>query len=161
MRTAVAILCSLLLAAASAHAQITFAWTPPASGPAPQGYVLFHGTVSGQYYELENAGAGTNWTWTGTLPVGPNYFTCVSLAYDSSGNLDMSTWSNEDVVTNTPGLVLQVITFTSTNLTQWTPWQTNCTYLVATNAAQYFRAEARLAQTNTLSADTTNLLMPP
>jgi hypothetical protein len=29
MRTAVAILCSLLLAAASAHAQITFAWTPP------------------------------------------------------------------------------------------------------------------------------------
>jgi hypothetical protein len=41
-------------------AVVTLAWSPAASGPAPQGYLVSYGTVSGKYSTTLSAGATTN-----------------------------------------------------------------------------------------------------
>lgn len=132
---------------------LQFSWNQPPDYT-PTGYVLFHGTNSGQYYELWNAGTSTNFNAPLPLPLGNNYFVCTAFAVSSNG-FEMSGWSNEVCVTNVATLDLSTVILTSTNLMTWTPWQTNHLMLTPTNALQFFKTGSlKLSRTN-------QILLPP
>ena len=153
----------LLLVAGAAHA-FELAWLPPTNQPTA-GYVLFHGTASRSYSEMYSVGNVTAWDYQGTLVDGPNYFAVAAFTLDA-GQLLMSTFSNEAVVTNTPALDLQTVVFSSTNLSggpaNWVPWATNHLRIMPTDPARYFRpGPNRLVQTNVITFPSVNPQTPP
>lgn len=148
-RLALLVVASILLAV-NLFGQVAFTWQAPTNFT-PACYVVFHGTQSGAYSDLWNAGAGTNFTLTASLPFGANYFAVADFAV-TNGALQMSSWSNEVVVTNQAALLLQSIFLTTTNLAggagSWTPLETNHLLLAPTNAARFFARTLTLTRTN-------------
>ena len=143
---------ALIVGALSAPA-FQVAWRPPADFT-PQGYVVFHGTQSGAYSDCWSAGNATNYILAGPLPAGANYFV-VTAWTAAGGELLMSSWSNETVVTNTPVLVLNTVILTSTNLSTlnsqpvWLPWRTNTMVIRPALPAQFFKSGgSALTKTN-------------
>ena len=118
------------------------------------GYVLFHGTISRNYSEMYSMGLATNYDYQGTLVDGPNYFAAAAFKVEG-GILEMSTFSNEIVITNSPALDLQTVIFASTNLgsaATWQPFVTNHLTIMPTRPSRFFRTgSATLVQTNVIT----------
>lgn len=124
----------------TAHGALTFEWTPP-TNYVPNGYIIFHSTVSGAYSEAWNAGNGTNYTLNVQLPFGVNYFVITDYLVENNGVLEMSSWSNEVVVTNNAMFDLSMVVLTTTNFGNWYPYST--THIVFPNdniSSRYFRS---------------------
>jgi len=132
---------------------------------AADGYVLFHGTGSRTYSEIYSVGLASHYDYQGTLVDGPNYFAAAAFKVEG-GILEMSTFSNELVITNHPALDLQTVVFSSTNLAggpaTWTPWATNHLRIMPTDPARFFRpGPNRLVQTNVITFPSVNPQTPP
>lgn len=69
---------------------VTLAWSPAASGPAAQGYLVYYGPASGTYTAQIATGTATNWMVTGLTNGVPVYFAIVA-----SNALGYSLPSNE------------------------------------------------------------------
>src|ERR1017187_78318 len=128
----------------------TLVWNPPATPV--NGYMLVHGTQSGAYSDFWSVGTATNYTITTGLPSGANYFVVMDFQFND-GTLYFSAWSNEIILTNTPELLLETVTLTTTNLGgSWLPYQTNQTLLLPTMNAQFFKAgRLALSKTNVIT----------
>lgn len=124
-------------------------WT--ASPYNPQGYAITHWGSDIGYVEQIGAGSGTNYTYSGTLSPGPNYFAVSSYILGGT-NFLISVFSNIAVVTNAPALILKSVTFGSTNLAgSWTPFQTNQILIYPTDPILFLKTANSLTPTNQLT----------
>jgi hypothetical protein len=143
------LLLALLISTAPAQ---TFVWNRPPAPTPVSGYILYHGTSSGQYSQAWSTGPNTNYTCTMPLPPGVNYFAVADFLF-ANGVLQMSAWSNEVALTNTPELLLSETLLTTTNLGgEWLPFQTNSFLLNPADAQRFFRdGPLRLTKTNVIT----------
>jgi hypothetical protein len=131
------------------HAAVTLQWNYDFTGVSLERFMVFHGTDN-LPPEIYNVGLATNWTYQPQLTLGTHYFAVVAVSAGGS----FSDWSAMAAVTNVQAVAVQTITFTSTNLRDWSPWTTNRVVLCATNPAEFFRSATTIQPTNVL-------LVPP
>lgn len=135
----------------TARGNVTLQWDLP-TNPVPTDILIFHGTDS-QPPELYDVGVTNCWSYTNQLSLGAHYFAATAF-YATEAPLKFSAWSNMAVVTNVTAVNVQSVVFTSTNLADWSPIQTNHILLCATNPAEFYRTTTAIAVTN-------QVLLPP
>lgn len=151
----------ILLTFAMSASAFTLIWNAP-DGYTPDAYIVYHGTSSAAYGDINNAGAQTNFEWTADLPTGLNYFTVAAMAFDTNHILQMSGLSNEVVVTNSLQIVLTQVILTSTNVAgNWKPWSTNRLQFTADLPQEFFmQSPLQIQPMNIISVPTNAVNIP-
>ena len=133
MRTLLAIL--LVAMNCAAESQL-FKWLPSPS--AADGYILWH-RVPDALPEGFSVGLATNYVYSGKMADGQNWFSLTAWHSTTTG-LEMSVFSNEVCITNTPAVSIDTVVEFSTNLNDgWQPAQTNHFIILPTLPASFYR----------------------